>query len=101
LRLKSYTSIFRRLTILTVGFVLALSVARILLLAVFWDRVAATGGLGFILLQGLRFDVILIGMLFGPVFFLKPWFHSLKFLRRLGNWIFPIYLGLVVAATFF
>jgi len=35
------------------------------------------------------------------VFFLKPWFHSLGFLRRLGNWIFPIYLGLVVAATFF
>lgn len=101
MRLKSYTSIFRRLTTLTVGFVLALSVARILLLAIFWDRVTATGGLGFILLQGLRFDIILIGMLFGPVFFLKPWFHSLNFLRLLGNWIFPIYLGLVVAATFF
>ena len=101
LQLSSYTSIFRRLTILTMGFVAALSVSRILLLVIFWERVASTDGVGFILLQGLRFDVILVGMLFGPVFFLKPWFHSLAFLRLPGNWLFPVYLGLVVAATFF
>ena len=101
MRLLSYTVIFKRLALLTLGFLAALSASRVLLMAINWERVAATDGTGFILLQGLRFDIILTGMLLGPVYFFQPWFHSVSFLRRLGHWVFPIYLGLVMAATFF
>lgn len=61
-----------------------MTLSRLLLTAVFWDRVAATGGLGFILLQGLRFDIVAIGLLFGPLFVLTPllgryrWFHAIS-----------------------
>jgi phosphoglycerol transferase MdoB-like AlkP superfamily enzyme len=71
------------------------------MVGVHWDRVAASGGLGFILLQGVRFDIILLGMLFGPVFLIKPWFHTLAFLRCSGAWIWPVYLGLAIPLAFF
>jgi phosphoglycerol transferase MdoB-like AlkP superfamily enzyme len=39
--------------------------------------------------------------MFGAVFLFKPWFHSFDLLRRLGNWVFPIYFGLVISLAFF
>jgi len=78
-----------------------LSVSRLFLINMHWDRVAPTDGIEFILLQGVRFDLILMGMLFGPVFLLKPWFHTQAFLRWIGKWLIPVYLGLATSLIFF
>ncbi len=101
MHLSTYIGIFRRVAILAVVFLATLSISRLLLADIYWDRVAATNGLGFILLQGVRFDIILLGILFGPVFLFKPWFHTLAFLRAIGRWLFPAYLGVVTSLAFF
>ncbi len=101
MRLTNYFSIFKRPAILALCVLATLSASRLLLVGIHWDRVSATDGFGFILLQGVRFDIILLGMLFGLVFLIKPWFHTLAFLRRVGAWIWPVYLGLATALAFF
>ena len=78
----------------------ALSASRLLLVAVLWERVSATDGFAFIVLQGLRFDVILLGLLLGPLFLFKPFFHTGTTLAKAGSWIWPLYLGLAVALAF-
>jgi phosphoglycerol transferase MdoB-like AlkP superfamily enzyme len=101
MRLTSYTGIFMRPGILALYILAALSLSRLFLIGVNWERVAATEGIGFILLQGVRFDIIFLGMILGPVLLFKPWFHTLAFLRHIGRWIFPAYLGLAVSLAFF
>ncbi|MCP4045785.1 MAG: LTA synthase family protein, partial [Gammaproteobacteria bacterium] len=62
------------------GFLLlVLTLSRIVLVTWFWDRVAPTGGTGFILLQGVRFDLVLMGMLLGPALLAAPWLSGRKF----------------------
>jgi len=101
MQLTRIIGIFRRTALLALYVLMALSASRLLLVGLHWDRVAASGGFGFILLQGVRFDIILLGMLFGPVLLIKPWFHTLAFLRRAGAWIWPAYLGLATSLAFF
>ena len=61
------------------GFLLlALSLSRLLLMAWYWDRVAPTGGTWFIFLQGIRFDIVLMGMLLGPALLMAPWVSGFK-----------------------
>jgi len=50
-----------------------LSVSRIATMVWYWDRVEATGGAWFILRQGVRFDLVLMGMVMGPALLLAPW----------------------------
>jgi len=78
-----------------------LTASRLLLIAIFWDRVAGTDGVGFIVLQGVRFDLILAGMLLGPVLLFKPFFHANRALAALGRWLWAVYLALVMATGFF
>jgi len=73
---------------------LVLSLSRLLLLAWFWDRIAPTGGSWFILLQGVRFDLVLMGMLVGPALLAAPWISG----RKTGTSLLRIYL---VVVTFF
>jgi len=94
-------SIFKRIAILALCYLAVLTVSRLMLVGIFFDRVAATGGLGFILLQGIRFDIILLGLIFGPVALIMPWLHTTSVLRRLGRWVLPLYLGVVTALAFF
>lgn len=94
-------SIFKRPAQLSLCILAMLSVSRFILVKVHWERVAPTDGAEFILLQGVRFDLILLGMLFGPVFLLKPWFHTQAFMRALGRWLWPAYMGLATALIFF
>ena len=63
MNLTQSMGIFRRLTLLALGLMVALSVSRIILMLIHWGRVAETGGGSFILLQGVRYDLILLGML--------------------------------------
>ena len=61
----------------------------------------ATGGLGFILAQGLRFDLILVGMILGPVAIFKPLFHLAPVLAGIGKWLAAIYVGVMTSLMFF
>ena len=73
---------------------LALSLSRLVLLAWYWDRVSVFDGTWFIVLQGIRFDIVLMGMLLGPALLVAPWFSGRKTAVR---WL-RIYL---VAVTMF
>ena len=101
MNLRNYISIFKRPAIVVLVFLAGLTVSRLLLIATHWERVAPTDGVGFILLQGIRFDLILVGQLFGLVFLIKPWFHTLGFLRHIGKLIIPLYMALAIPLAFF
>lgn len=101
MRPDSKLLIYKQMFKLSVLFLLALTASRLLLMAVHWDRVEPTGGIGFILMQGLRFDLILLAMLYGPAFLIKPWFQRGPRPRRFGNWLIPVYLGIVTTFAFF
>ena len=96
-----FSQIFERLGVLLLAYLAALSISRLVLIAMYFDRVAATSGLGFILAQGVRFDIILAGLVFGPVALFKPWFHLTALLREIGRWLIPAYLGIMTALAFF
>ena len=55
------------------------SLSRLLLLGWYWDRVAPTGGGWFIFIQGIRFDLVLMGILLGPALLAAPWEAGRKF----------------------
>ena len=101
MNLRNYISIFKRPAIVVLVFLAGLTVSRLLLIATLWERVGPTDGVGFILLQGIRFDLILVGQLFGLVFLIKPWFHTLGFLRHIGKLIIPLYMALAIPLAFF
>ncbi len=90
MRMTEINGIFRRPGVLAVCFLAALSLSRLILTGMHWERVAPTNGLGITLLQGFRFDLVLLASLLGPVFFFKPWFHTAGFLTRIGNWLIPV-----------
>jgi len=74
------------------GFLLLiLSLSRIVLLAWYWGRVAPTDGNWFILLQGIRFDIVLMGMLLGPALLAAPWLSG----RKRGGSLLRYYLVVV------
>ena len=72
---------------------------RLLFIGYFWERVSATDGTAYILLQGLRFDLIAIGMLLGiPAILLTllgPW----RMLRPLVSWGLPVVLTIVTTVV--
>jgi len=80
------------------GFLLlVLTLSRLLLLAWYWDRVAPTGGGWFILLQGLRFDIVLMGIVLGPALLAAPWLSG----RKIGGALLRIYLVAVALFVVF
>ncbi|MGD8383884.1 MAG: LTA synthase family protein [Lysobacterales bacterium] len=80
------------------AFLLALlTLSRLTLMAWYWHRVSATGGNAFILLQGIRFDFVLLGMLLGPAFLFAPWLSG----RRFGGVLLRAYLLAVVVFCVF
>jgi phosphoglycerol transferase MdoB-like AlkP superfamily enzyme len=77
------------------GFLLLLlSLSRLVLVAWYWDRVSPTDGTWFIFLQGIRFDIVLMGMLVGPALLAAPWLSG----RKPGGAVLRYYL---VVVTFF
>ncbi len=93
--------IFRRLALLALAVLVALSLSRLLLVVLFGDRVADTGGLTVIFGQGLRFDLILVGFLFAIPAVLLPWLHLGKAGRWLAAWTVPAWFAVVVPLAFF
>ena len=96
-----FTGTYKRLAILALCYIVVLAVSRLVLVGMHGDRVEATGGLGFILAQGLRFDLILVGMILGPVAIFKPWFHLVAPLAAVGKWLGAIYVGVMTCLAFF
>ena len=72
---------------------------RLLFIGYFWSRVSATDGTAFILLQGVRFDLITVGMLLGiPTLLLTilaPW----RPLRPLISKGLPVILTIITAVV--
>lgn len=92
---------YQRLAILALCYIVVLTISRLVLVGLHGDRVEATGGLGFILAQGLRFDLIVVGMILGPVAIFKPWFHLASPLAAVGKWLGAIYVGAMTSLAFF
>jgi len=79
--LKSFNSALRTLAAparVILLLMVVLSLSRIATMAWYWDRVEATGGAWFILEQGVRFDLVLMGMVMGPALLLAPWVSGMK-----------------------
>lgn len=93
--------VYRRPAILALWFIAAFALSRVILSFIFWDRIAPTGGLAFIFGQGIRFDLILVASVLGPVFLFRPWLHTARALRRISNLVVPAYLAVVTAMVFF
>jgi phosphoglycerol transferase MdoB-like AlkP superfamily enzyme len=72
-----------------------------MLIGMHMDRVVPTGGVATILLQGVRFDIILLGLILGPVLIIKPIVHAIAPLGFIRQWIIPVYLGICSALIFF
>ena len=80
------------------GFLLLLlSLSRILLMTWYWGRVAPTDGIAFIVFQGFRFDIVLMGMLLGPALLAAPWLSG----RRFGGLLLRYYLVVVTLFVVF
>ncbi|RLA42052.1 MAG: LTA synthase family protein, partial [Gammaproteobacteria bacterium] len=78
-----------------------LSLSRVLLLTWQFDRVSETGGAAFILLQGLRFDLILLaGLLIIPVTLL-PLLVTNRWSMKPTIWLFKAYLLVITAVLVF
>ena len=69
---------------------------RLLFMAWFWSRVSETGGVGYILIQGLRFDLITLGILLGLpavlLTLLAPW----RLFRPLIDHVFPVLFAIII-----
>jgi phosphoglycerol transferase MdoB-like AlkP superfamily enzyme len=64
--------VYNPVLLFTVSLLLALSISRCLLIVLHWSRVDAVDGLFFVLMQGLRFDLIITCALVLPVALLSP-----------------------------
>lgn len=93
--------IFKRFAWLALAFLAGLALSRALLVWQHADRVLATEGLGQVFAQGLRFDLILLGLLFVLPVTLLPWFHLSRIGRRMAAWLFPAWCAAVVAGVVF
>lgn len=78
-----------------------LSLSRLFLIGWQFDRVADTGGIGFILLQGIRFDLSLLAMLLVVPFALLPILSIHSIGLRIALWIIKPYLLLLTAVLVF
>jgi len=90
-------NVFRSLSVpaRVLGFLLlVLTLSRLLLVGWYWGRVVPTEGFWFILLQGLRFDIVLMGMVLGPALLAAPWLSG-----RSAGWV--LLRGYLVLVTLF
>jgi len=76
-RMRNIYRLYQPVLAIAAVLLLVFFLFRLLFIGYFWSRVNATDGTAFILLQGLRFDLIVIGMLLGiPTLLLTilaPW----------------------------
>jgi phosphoglycerol transferase MdoB-like AlkP superfamily enzyme len=91
----------RPLAIFAAAVLVALSVARVGLVLWQYDRVRAADMLGTIFVQGLRFDLIVVGFLTVIPTLLLWLFATSRPMARIGNWLLRGYLVAAFAAVLF
>lgn len=94
---KSFSGSFSALAWVFGFLLLVLTLSRLVLMAWYWGRVAPTDGFLFIFLQGLRFDIVLMGMLLGPALVAAPWLSG----RKHGGSLLRYYLVAVTLLVVF
>lgn len=85
---------YSRLLALSVAVVLFLGLSRLFISGLYADRLDGAGDWTFIVLQGLRFDGILLGLLLGPLLILKPLLHLGDQAARWGKRLLPTWAAL-------
>jgi phosphoglycerol transferase MdoB-like AlkP superfamily enzyme len=77
------------------------SLSRVLLAAWLHERLAVTGGIGFVLLQGVRFDLVMLGVLLAVPMALTPILSAVRPLH--GPWFrfLRVYLAIVIGLWVF
>jgi phosphoglycerol transferase MdoB-like AlkP superfamily enzyme len=91
----------RPLGLMIVAIVLILTFSRAALVALWWPRVEGAHALGFIASQGLRFDLVLVGMVLIPPLLLMPLLASTSILLPLWKNLLSIYVPLVIMCVLF
>ncbi len=69
----------------------ALSLSRLGMVLWQFDRVVAVDGLAFVLLQGVRYDLILLGMILLIPLVISPWVTFVRVLQKPWNFLLRIY----------
>jgi phosphoglycerol transferase MdoB-like AlkP superfamily enzyme len=87
---------YRPLLIFSATILITLTGSRLGLIAAFSDRVMATGGLWYVLLQGVRFDILILCTLMTPLLLVQPFLCANRFWQNcLRVYLIAAY-GLVV-----
>ncbi|HNP66138.1 MAG TPA: LTA synthase family protein [Woeseiaceae bacterium] len=81
--------------------ILALTAARVLLVAWQWDRVVDANMLAPVFVQGLRFDLVLLGLLLIPAVITFPLLASSRVLVPVWRFLLRIYLPIALLAAIF
>lgn len=95
------TAALMPLLIFSVLLLLALSISRLLLVAWQWERVEAANMVSAVFTQGLRFDIVLLGMLTVPLVLLFPILASNDRLIPLWKSLLRLYLPAVLLVAIF
>ncbi len=90
--LRALTTALKPLAVFAWRVLLILSVSRVLLIAWQWQRVSDAGTVNFLLLQGLRFDVVLLGLALAVPVIAFPLLASTRFLLPLWRYLLRYYL---------
>ena len=77
--------IYSPILIFSAATLIALTSSRLLLTALYWSRVEAVDGFYFIILQGIRFDFIIVCALVVPVTILQPFLRDRAVFRQVSQ----------------
>lgn len=93
--MRKILNLYRPVLLTAAFLLLVFFLFRLLFMAYFWSRVSETGGVAYILVQGLRFDLITLGMLLGLptvlLTLLAPW----RVFRPVITGVFPVLLAVI------
>lgn len=98
---KSHLDSLKPLFAFLIAMLLLLSLSRSALVGWQYDRILETGGIAFIFLQGVRFDLVILGMLLAIPGVLLPLLATNKWTRRPGNFVIKYYFLLLTGLLVF
>jgi len=94
--MRKVFNLYRPILLTAAFLLLVLSLFRVLFMAYFWSRVSETGGVAFILIQGLRFDLIALGMLMALPTAALTVFSPWRVFRPLITRVLPVIFAVII-----
>lgn len=91
----------RPLLLMAVAMVLILTLSRVALVTFWWPRVVGAKALGFIVGQGLRFDLVLVGMVLIPPLLLMTLLTSSALVLPIWKILLSFYVPLAIMCVLF